>query len=300
MENLLNFSQWGSSLNESKTTDRIVNSLGKLFGGKTSKMEKILNEIFLAKREYLKEWEKSINDIEKAEKDLAIKEKITPKMADDQEEILDLKQKIKSINRVIDAAEDKMSIKVRNLMTKGEELYKGNARLKSYWNVRSSEYDLEFVSLKHKAAKKLSNKSLQEKIFGEYKTAEELLKRRSRQLEETYGSLAADTKEGSKKLSNAGSKLFRTVVGMDSKEFKEYLKTLEKAEVSQLTKYIDTEISRLTADRKSKLSKIDRDREANGGKTMTSKQKEDRALIRNIEKDVDSYKNKRAILRNEK
>jgi hypothetical protein len=33
---------------------------------------------------------------------------------------------------------------------------------------------------------------------------------------------------------------------------------------------------------------------------MTSKQKEDRALIRNIEKDVDSYKNKRAILRNEK
>jgi hypothetical protein len=300
MENLLNFSQWGSSLNESKTTDRIVNSLGKLFGGKTSKMEKILNEIFLAKREYLKEWEKSINDIEKAEKDLAIKEKITPKMADDQEEILDLKQKIKSINRVIDAAEDKMSIKVRNLMTKGEELYKGNARLKSYWNVRSSEYDLEFVSLKHKAAKKLSNKSLQEKIFGEYKTAEELLKRRSRQLEETYGSLAADTKEGSKKLSNAGSKLFRTVVGMDYKEFKEYLKTLEKAEVSQLTKYIDAEISRLTSDRKSKLSKIDKDREANGGKTMTSKQKEDRALIRNIEKDVDSYKNKRAILRNEK
>jgi hypothetical protein len=112
--------------------------------------------------------------------------------------------------------------------------------------------------LKHKASKKLSNKFLQEKIFGEYKSAEELLKRRSRQLEETYGSLASDTKESSKKLSNTGYKLFRTVVGMDSKEFKEYLKTLEKEDLQQITKYIDAEISRLTSDRKAKLSKIDK------------------------------------------
>lgn len=305
MENLLNFSDWGNSLNENslnegKIADRVINSMSKTFGGKTSKMEKILNDIFVARREYVKDWEKAIKEIDKKEKDLAVLDKVNPKAPDDEEKIVSIKQTIRSLNDVIEKSEDKRDIKIRSLNSKGEEIYRGNARLKSYWNVRSSEYDVEIASLKHKIAKKLSNKKLQERIFGEFNSATEMLKKRARQLEENYGSLATGTSDSSKKLKTSGNKSFRNIVDMSDKDFRSFISGIGPEEMVSLKNYIRDEHRRLASDEKDLRARDKKESEANKGKNLTERQKEYRSVLKNIEKDINSYKNKAAILRNEK
>ena len=232
----LKFTDWDRtyySVDESLGED-IHNWLSKNFGGKISEIDGILADIVRAEKEYSKEWEKL-----ELEND-SMKSQIESGNLEEKEE-RDLRKKIKDNTNLISVSLRRKIQKVRVLDDKADKIAKGNPRLSKYWDLKKAEADLEIIENLYKISKNLSDKGIEEDLYGKYKKANSNLKDRKEKSEKIEKEIDAeedesyDDSELESLISMSNSKFRDEIDGYSEKE----IKSLKRDLINQKNSYMN-------------------------------------------------------------
>lgn len=219
----LKFTDWDKayySIDES-LGENIHNWLSKNFGGKVSEIDGILADIVRAEKEYSKEWEKL-----EIEND-SMKSQIESGNLEEKEE-KDLRKKIKDNTDLISISLRKKIQKVRVLDAKADKLVQGNPRLSKYWELKKAEADLEIIENLYKISKNLSDKGIQDSLYGKYKKSYSNLQSRKEKTEKIEKEI--DTEEDA---SYDDSEL-ESLISMSTSGFRDEIEGYSPKEIKSL------------------------------------------------------------------
>jgi hypothetical protein len=219
----LKFTDWDKayySIDES-LGENIHNWLSKNFGGKVSEIDGILSDIVRAEKEYSKEWEKL-----ELEND-SMKSQIESGSLEEKEE-KELRKKIKNNTELISISLRKKNQKVRVLDAKGDKIVQGNPRLSKYWELKKAESDLEIIENLYKISKNLSDKGIQDDLYGKYKRSYSSLQGKKEKAEKVEKEI--DTEEDS---SYDDSEL-ESLVSMSNSKFRDETEEYSTREIKSL------------------------------------------------------------------
>jgi hypothetical protein len=219
----LKFTDWDKayySIDES-LGENIHNWLSKNFGGKVSEIDGILSDIVRAEKEYSKEWEKL-----ELEND-SMKSQIESGSLEEKEE-KELRKKIKNNTELISISLRKKNQKVRVLDSKGDKIVQGNPRLSKYWELKKAESDLEIIENLYKISKNLSDKGIQDDLYGKYKRSYSSLQGKKEKAEKVEKEI--DTEEDS---SYDDSEL-ESLISMSNSKFRDETEEYSPREIKSL------------------------------------------------------------------
>jgi len=232
----LKFTDWDKayySIDESLGED-IHNWLSKNFGGKVSEIDGILSEIVRAEKEYSKEWEKLELENE------SMSSQIKSGDLEDKDE-KDFRKKIKDNSNLISVSLRRKIQKVRVLDSKADKIVQGNPRLSKYYELKKAEADLEIIENLYKISKNLSDKGIQDDLYGKYKKAYSNLKDREEKTEkiekeiDTEEDSTYDDSELESLISMSNSKFRNEIEEYSAKE----IKSLKRDLINQKNSYMN-------------------------------------------------------------
>lgn len=232
----LKFTDWDReyySIDES-LGENIHNWLSKNFGGKISEIDGILSDIVRAEKEYSKEWEKLELENE------SMSSQIKSGDLEDKDE-KDFRKKIKDNSNLISVSLRRKIQKVRVLDSKADKIVQGNPRLSKYYELKKAEADLEIIENLYKISKNLSDKGIQDDLYGKYKKAYSNLKDREEKTEkiekeiDTEEDSTYDDSELESLISMSNSKFRNEIEEYSAKE----IKSLKRDLINQKNSYMN-------------------------------------------------------------
>lgn len=230
---ILEFSEW-KNLREG-SSEKIVNTLSKFFGGRISKLDSILSSIKKSHSDYSDEWEEVITDIDALEVERT-------QTKSDPAEIKRIDRMISRKKQLLQALNVKKSKDIRNLEDKAQKIYDKNARLKSYWEVETSKLSAELAEDMYKRAKDLSDDSVSKELYSKYEEALLKSKERDESFRKKYGKLSDEINGRIGKLKNP---IFNfsldPYLKMDHSSFESEVKNMENDQINALIKYLRIE-----------------------------------------------------------
>jgi len=214
----LKFSEWDRAqytVDESLGDD-IQNWLGKTFGGKTKKIERILSDLGFAEKEYAKEWEKIQMDMGSINGQIDTGE-ISP------EEEKEFRKKIKEHQSHLAILLRRKTQKIRDLNDLAMKTVEGNSRLHKYWDLKKAEAELEIIENLYKISKNLPDNKLEDDLYSQYKKAYDRLKQKEKGAESVAKEVEKDSDETSKGEDVDTSKIGK-IIAMSLSDFRDEVK----------------------------------------------------------------------------
>jgi hypothetical protein len=177
----LNFKQW-ERLDEANLFDKIKNFLSGAFGGSVSKLDNLGEEYRSAEMEYVEEWEKTQEEIDKLELERSQTKADPAELKKIDRLIVRNNQLLTSQAKAHEKRTDEIFSKVKKTITE-------NKRLRIYWEKIKTKIDAEVSQDMYEKAKKMSDSSLSGTLYNKYKDAVLKAKKKDEEFREKYGNL---------------------------------------------------------------------------------------------------------------
>lgn len=177
----LNFKDW-ESLNEASIVDKIKNFLSGAFGGSISKLDSLGEEYRTAEMDYVDEWEKTQEEIDKLELERS-------QVKADPAEIKKIDRLITRNNQLLTAQSKAHEKRTEQIFDKVRKAITNNKRLRTYWEKIKTEIDAEISEEMYQKAKKMADSSLADSLYTKYKDAVISAKKKDEEFREKYGNL---------------------------------------------------------------------------------------------------------------
>lgn len=237
---LHNFKQWQNeiALNESKSTENLMNWLSSNFGGSVSKIDVLLSGILSIEEDYMKEW----NDIQTEIDSLDVQK---AQIKSDPAEAKKLERMILRNQKLLDALSKKRRSAIDAIEKKVEDATKGKQRLIAYWNMKKSEAESDVAEKLYKMAKSLTDSSIADELYDKYKDAALMAKKKDEQFRSKFGDLKLSTSSsiemGDEKIAKTNNFSLDPILAMNAVQFTKYVQGLEKNAVKELIRFMMTE-----------------------------------------------------------
>lgn len=237
---LYNFEQWQnkSALNESKSTENIINWLSSNFGGSVAKIDSLLDSILTIEENYLSEWSNIQTEIDSLEVQKA-------QIKSDPAEAKKLERLISRNENLLSALSKKRKAATESVEKKVEDATKGKQRLIAYWNLKKSDAESDVAERLYKMAKNLTDSSIADELYDKYKNAALMAKKKDELFRTKFGDLKLSTPVSyaadSEKMSRPSNFLLDPILAMNAVQFTKYVQGLDKKTVKELIKFIMTE-----------------------------------------------------------
>lgn len=237
---LYNFEQWQnkSALNESKSTENIINWLSSNFGGSVAKIDSLLDSILTIEENYLSEWSNIQTEIDSLEVQKA-------QIKSDPAEAKKLERLISRNENLLSALSKKRKSAIESVEKKVEDATKGKQRLIAYWNLKKSDAESDVAERLYKMAKNLTDSSIADELYDKYKNAALMAKKKDELFRTKFGDLKLSTPVSyaadSEKMSRPSNFLLDPILAMNAVQFTKYVQGLDKKTVKELIKFIMTE-----------------------------------------------------------
>lgn len=237
---LYNFEQWQnkSALNESKSTENIINWLSSNFGGSVAKIDSLLDSILTIEENYLSEWSNIQTEIDSLEVQKA-------QIKNDPAEAKKLERLISRNQNLLSALSKKRKAAIEAVEKKVEDATKGKQRLIAYWNLKKSDAESDVAERLYKMAKNLTDSSIADELYDKYKNAALMAKKKDELFRTKFGDLKLSTPVSyaadSEKMSRPSNFLLDPILAMNAVQFTKYVQGLDKKTVKELIKFIMTE-----------------------------------------------------------
>lgn len=237
---LYNFEQWQnkSALNESRSTENIINWLSSNFGGSVAKIDSLLDSILTIEENYLSEWSNIQTEIDSLEVQKA-------QIKSDPAEAKKLERLISRNQNLLSALSKKRKAAIEVVEKKVEDATKGKQRLIAYWNLKKTDAESDVAERLYKMAKNLTDSSIADDLYDKYKDAALMAKKKDELFRTKFGDLKLSTPVSyaadSDKMSRPSNFLLDPILAMNAVQFTKYVQGLDKKTVKELIKFIMTE-----------------------------------------------------------
>jgi hypothetical protein len=233
---LLKFKDW-DNLNEANVFDKIKTWFSTNFGGVLSRIEDLLSEYRSAETDYVDEWGKIVEEIDKLELQRA-------QTKSDPAEVKKIDRYIQRNRQLIEDMKKAHVKKIDHLMVKVKKEIADSRKLQSYWEVNKTRIDAEVADDMLKRSKQLANVDLSGSLYSKYKEA--VVKAREKDLEfkEKYGDLLGGQKKPqatpSSKTSKSGfsEAALDLYISMSLSDFTKEVEDLDTKEKKEVTSYL--------------------------------------------------------------
>lgn len=234
---LLKFNEW-DQVNEANVFDKIKSWFSVNFGGALSKIEDLLSEYRSAETEYVDEWEKIIEEIDKLELQRS-------QTKSDPAEVKKIERYIQRNRQVLEDMKKAHAKKIEHLMLKVKKAISDSRKLQSYWELNKAKIDAEVADDMLKRSKQLANTDLSGSLYTKYKEAVMKAREKDQEFREKYGNLLDKQKKqqstsGSNKTSNSGfsDAAFDLYASMSLSDFTNEVSELDNKERKELTSFL--------------------------------------------------------------
>lgn len=234
---LLKFNEW-DQLNEANVFDKIKSWFSANFGGALSKIEDLLSEYRSAETEYVDEWEKIIEEIDKLELQRS-------QTKSDPAEVKKIERYIQRNRQVLEDMKKAHAKKIEHLMLKVKKAISDSRKLQSYWELNKTKIDAEVADDMLKRSKQLANVDLSGSLYSKYKEAVIKAREKDQEFREKYGDLMDKQKKSQdspslNKTSKSGfsDAAFDLYVTMSLGEFTNEVSELDNKERKELASYL--------------------------------------------------------------
>ena len=252
----LNFNDW-ESINEANVLDKIKNWFSSNFGGAIEKIEKILLEYKKTELSYFDEWEEINIEVDKLELEVQ-------QTKSDPAELKKIDRLIKRNKNTLALANKNNTKKKESILAKISDVVKDNVRLNEYFKLSKIKLDAELTEEMYKKAKGLTDKSVADTLYGKYKDTVLSAKEKDLEFRKKYGSVIDsppiyNTRRTTSNTSGSEPE-FSYMINLELPEFRDAVKTLDKAEIKKLVstllkerdeKYVAMEIEHKALETKS-------------------------------------------------
>lgn len=177
----MKFKDW-ESLNEANVFDKIKNFLSGAFGGSISKLDSLGEEYRNAEMDYVDEWEKTQEEIDKLELERS-------QVKADPAEIKKIDRLIIRNNQFVKSQEKAHEKRTEQIFDKVRKTILDNKRLRTYWEKVKTDIDAEVSEDMYKKAKKMADSTLADSLYTKYKDAVLKAKKKDEEFKEKYGNL---------------------------------------------------------------------------------------------------------------
>lgn len=234
---LLKFNEW-DQLNEANVFDKIKSWFSANFGGALSKIEDLLSEYRSAETEYVDEWERIIEEIDKLELQKS-------QTKSDPAELKKIERYIQRNRQVLEDTKKAHAKKIEHLMLKVKKAISDSRKLQGYWELNKTKIDAEVADDMLKRSKQLANTELSGSLYSKYKEAVIKARERDQEFREKYGDLMDKQKKTpqystSNKTTKSGfsDAAFDLYVTMSLSEFSDEISELDNKERKELTSFL--------------------------------------------------------------
>lgn len=234
---LLKFNEW-DQLNEANVFDKIKSWFSANFGGALSKIEDLLSEYRSAETEYVDEWEKIIEEIDKLELQRS-------QTKSDPAEVKKIERYIQRNRQVLEDMKKAHAKKIEHLMLKVKKSISDSRKLQGYWELNKTKIDAEVADDMLKRSKQLANVDLSGSLYAKYKEAVIKAKEKDQEFRDKYGDLMDKQKKfqapsSSNKTSKSGfsDAAFDLYVTMSLGEFTNEVSELDNKERKELASFL--------------------------------------------------------------
>lgn len=253
---MLKFSEWEKiyyHVDES-VSDDVQNWVSRLFGGKISKIDGIVSDLYYIEKEFVKEWEKVQMEISSMENQIE-KGEISS------EERESFEEKIKAKNNEIDKLEKLRSQKVKALNLKVRDYTGDNQRAIKYWNLKKAETEVEIAKMMYDLAKNLPNKRMGIDLYKDYVEAEERLKNSRSEVGQQVKSDSGEEPKTEEKSLKGEIPSARELASMSSSRFYSEVSSRDKDSLRKIKKILveqkNEALNELRILKRNKLKELD-------------------------------------------
>ena len=240
----MKFKDW-ESLNEANVFDKIKNFLSGAFGGSITKLDSLGEEYRNAEMDYVDEWEKTQEEIDKLELERS-------QVKADPAEIKKIDRLIIRNNQFINTQAKAHEKKTEQIFDKVRKTIVDNKRLRTYWEKIKTDIDAEVSEDMYKKAKKMADSSLADSLYTKYKDAVLKAKKKDEEFREKYGNLMTrEIQSGPKKISKGSDDLdfeisdtktddvsFSSLMDLSITDFTNAVKDLSSKQAKSLLSYL--------------------------------------------------------------
>ncbi len=240
----MKFKDW-ESLNEANVFDKIKNFLSGAFGGSITKLDSLGEEYRNAEMDYVDEWEKTQEEIDKLELERS-------QVKADPAEIKKIDRLIIRNNQFINTQAKAHEKKTEQIFDKVRKTIVDNKRLRTYWEKIKTDIDAEVSEDMYKKAKKMADTSLADSLYTKYKDAVLKAKKKDEEFREKYGNLMTrEIQSGTKKISKGSDDLdfeisdtktndvsFSDLMDLSITDFTNAVKDLSSKQAKSLLSYL--------------------------------------------------------------
>lgn len=240
----MKFKDW-ESLNEANVFDKIKNFLSGAFGGSITKLDSLGEEYRNAEMDYVDEWEKTQEEIDKLELERS-------QVKADPAEIKKIDRLIIRNNQFINTQAKAHEKKTEQIFDKVRKTIVDNKRLRTYWEKIKTDIDAEVSEDMYKKAKKMADTSLADSLYTKYKDAVLKAKKKDEEFREKYGNLMTrEIQSGPKKISKGSDDLdfeisdtktddvsFSSLMDLSITDFTNAVKDLSSKQAKSLLSYL--------------------------------------------------------------
>lgn len=240
----MKFKDW-ESLNEANVFDKIKNFLSGAFGGSITKLDSLGEEYRNAEMDYVDEWEKTQEEIDKLELERS-------QVKADPAEIKKIDRLIIRNNQYINTQAKAHEKKTEQIFDKVRKTIVDNKRLRTYWEKIKTDIDAEVSEDMYKKAKKMADTSLADSLYTKYKDAVLKAKKKDEEFREKYGNLMTrEIQSGPKKISKGSDDLdfeisdtktddvsFSDLMDLSITDFTNAVKDLSSKQAKSLLSYL--------------------------------------------------------------
>lgn len=240
----MKFKDW-ESLNEANVFDKIKNFLSGAFGGSITKLDSLGEEYRNAEMDYVDEWEKTQEEIDKLELERS-------QVKADPAEIKKIDRLIIRNNQFINTQAKAHEKKTEQIFDKVRKTIVDNKRLRTYWEKIKTDIDADVSEDMYKKAKKMADTSLADSLYTKYKDAVLKAKKKDEEFREKYGNLMTrEIQSGPKKISKGSDDLdfeisdtktddvsFSSLMDLSITDFTNAVKDLSSKQAKSLLSYL--------------------------------------------------------------
>jgi hypothetical protein len=228
----LNFTEW-ERLNEASVLDKLKNFLSGAFGGSISKLDNLGEEYRSAEMDYVDEWEKIQEEIDKLELQRSQTKADPAELKKIDRLIVRNNQLLSSQSKAHEKKTDEIFLKVKKIITE-------NKRLRTYWERIKTKIDSEVSQDMYEKAKKLSDSSLADSLYTKYKDAVLKAKQKDEEFREKYGNLMTrEIQAGPKSSKFKDDEIDSEIDGESSETSFSYLSKLPVSDFSKAVKNLE-------------------------------------------------------------
>jgi hypothetical protein len=233
---LLKFKDW-DNLNETNIFDKIKTWFSTNFGGVLSRIEDLLSEYRSAETNYVDEWEKIIEEIDKLELQKS-------QTKSDPAEFKKIDRYLQRNSQLIEDMKKAHAKKIDYLMLKVKKEIGDSGKLQSYWELNKTKIDADIADDMLKRSKQLANVNLSGSLYSKYKEAVTKAREKDLEFKEKYGDLFGDNKKYQSPVdfkttkSGFSDAAFDLYNSMSLSDFTKEIDDLDVKEKKEITSYL--------------------------------------------------------------